>query len=146
MKPSSLLPIVALALAALAGQAIAQVEAPWLSEAEIRAALAGQTIDGRYPEGETFTETYEAGGKVRYRDGRHTTAGRWSIIEGTLCTIYDNDPTGGCFRVQRTSANCFEFYFVARTEYEASRPREPDWSAQGWLSDRVSTCAVSDSV
>ena len=42
--------------------------------------------------------------------------GHWSVASGTFCTIYDDDPTGGCFRVQKTGANCFEFYFVARTE------------------------------
>ena len=54
------------------------------------------------------------------KKGEHSTAGRWSISEGTLCTIYDNDPTGGCFRVLKTGSNCFEFYFVARNEYEAA--------------------------
>ena len=145
LRPCTILALGMITLA-LAGHALAQTEAPWLAEAEIRAELAGRTIDGKYPDGDAFTETYEAGGRVHYEEGEHSTAGRWSITEGTLCTIYDNDPTGGCFRVLKTGSNCFEFYFVARNEYQASSPRKPDWAARGWIKGKAPTCAESDNV
>ena len=133
-------------LAVPAGPALPGVAQLWLSETEIQSSLAGRTIDGRYPNGDSFTETYLNGGRIRYQDEQHSTGGRWSITEGTFCTIYDNDLTGGCFRVLKTSANCFEFYFVARNEYEAARPRDPDWAAQGWFDGESSTCVGGDNV
>lgn len=111
-----------------------------LSGDEIRAALGGKTIDGHYRNGRTFTESYTDAGRLDYRDELRQSGGHWSIVNGTFCTIYDTDPTGGCFRVRRSGANCFEFYFVARTEEEARTPRDPDWTARGWLNDRKSTC------
>ena len=43
--------------------------------------------------------------------------GRWSVVADTFCTIYDGSKTGGCFRVRRVSANCYEIigrYYNAR--------------------------------
>jgi hypothetical protein len=118
----------------------------WMSDTELRSTFGGQTIDGLYPNGRTFTESYKSSGRIDYRDDRRTTGGRWSTIEGSFCTIYDDDPTGGCFRVMRTGANCYEFYFVARTEDEARTPRTPDWTARGWLSGTSSTCTEGSNV
>jgi hypothetical protein len=129
-----------------AAAAAASQEAPWMSETDLRSTFAGQTIDGHYPNGSTFTETYDGTGRIDYRDTMRSSGGRWSIVEGTFCTIYDDDPTGGCFRVIKSGTNCFEFYFVARTEDEASRPRSPDWTARGWLADRNSTCTEGSNV
>lgn len=132
-----------LALAALALTSPASVAGerpPWMTEAELSKAFAGQTIDGHYPDGQTFTETYKAEGRIDYRDERRTTRGRWSVVNGAFCTLYDDDPTGGCFRVLKSGTNCYEFYFVARSEEEAKKPRQPDWSAQGWIANEASTC------
>ena len=110
------------------------------SEEELANTFGGQTIDGHYPNGHTFTETYKVEGRIDYRDDYRSSGGRWSVTNGSFCTIYDSDPTGGCFRVMRSGPNCFDFYFIARTEDEAMAPRSPDWSAQGWLRDQASTC------
>lgn len=72
---------------------------PWMTDAEISRTFGGQTIDGHYPDGQTFTETYRSGGSIDYRDERRSTHGRWSVVNGSFCTLYDDDPTGGCFRV-----------------------------------------------
>ncbi len=111
-----------------------------MSEADIRAALGGQAIDGHYRSGRTFSETYGADGRIAYRDDVRASGGRWSLVNGAFCTIYDSDPSGGCFRVKRSGSNCFEFYFVARTTEEAKTPRSPDWTARGWRADARSTC------
>jgi hypothetical protein len=133
-------------LAATAGSGLGQSGIPWMSEQELSATFAGHTIDGHYPGGRAFTETYASSGRVDYRDDLKATGGRWSITDGTFCTIYDNDPTGGCFRVLRSGPNCFEFYFVARTEEEARQPRSPDWTARGWLTGESSTCTEGQNV
>lgn len=122
------------------GGADGQATEGFMAEADIRAALGGQAIDGHYRNGRTFSESYAADGRISYRDDYRASGGRWSLVNGAFCTIYDGDPSGGCFRVRRSGANCFEFYFVARTEEEAKAPRKPDWTARGWRSDAKSTC------
>lgn len=112
----------------------------WMTETEIRDALAGKVIDGHYRNGRTFTETYLAGGRISYTDQVRSSGGRWSLVNGSFCTIYDGDSSGGCFRVHRAGSNCFEFYFVARTEEQALKPGDPSWTARGWLKDVKSTC------
>jgi len=113
----------------------------WMSDAELSKAFAAQTIDGHYANGETFTESYLAGGRIDYRERARTMRGRWSVEAGTFCTIYDQTPTGGCYRVRQMSANCFEFYYVGRDEAQVqARPGQPSWTARGWHSDQRSTC------
>lgn len=140
--------ILALVLTALAaGPAKSENQpTPWMSEGELRVTFGGATIDGHYPSGRGFTETYLSSGRLDYRDTRHATGGRWSITDGAFCTIYDDDPTGGCFRVMKSGSNCFEFYFISRTEEEARTPGQPDWTARGWLSTSASTCTEGSTV
>ena len=136
-------------LAAIALAAIAVFIAPlvgarslWMSGEEIVAAFHDATIEGRYSGGRPFTETYRADGRIEYLDGGRTMGGRWSVTEGTLCTIYDTDPTGGCFRVAKVGSNCFEFYFVSRTE-EAAPGKDgdpPEWTARGALAGKTEAC------
>jgi len=120
----------------------------WLADGEIAAALKGKTIEGRYASGRAFTERYDLGGRVKYEEDGATIGGRWSITSGTLCTIYDNDPAGGCFRVARVSENCFEFYFAARTEAATPGPKgsAPLWTARGAVDGQTAACADGASV
>lgn len=124
---------------ALAGE----VDGPlWLKDDAIKAALSGQTLEGRYANGRTFTESYQTNGRVAYVERGATIGGRWSVTEGTLCTIYDTDPTGGCFRVAKVGKNCFEFYFAARSEQQAPGPDDakPQWTARGAISGLDVAC------
>lgn len=120
----------------------------WLSNAEIEAALSGKTIDGRYASGRAFSERYASDGRVQYMEAGATIGGRWSVTSGTLCTIYDNDPAGGCFRVSRVSENCFEFFFAARTEEAVRAPNggPPLWTARGSVNGEASACHDAESV
>ena len=131
----------------LAPAAFLVLNGPWMSEEEIKAAFAGTTIDGHYRSGRTFTERYGADMRLEYRERGRLTAGHWSLQAGTFCTIYDVDPTGGCYRVARHGDNCYEFYFVARTEEEANeQPRQPDWNARGWRTGEKATCVDGPTV
>lgn len=115
----------------------------WLAPDEISAALAGKTLEGRYATGKAFTEHYGADGRVGYKEsGGFTTGGHWSITAGSFCTIYDGDASGGCFRVSRTGKNCFEFYFITRTEEAAARREheQPAWTARGSVSGEPTSC------
>ncbi|MGL4396574.1 MAG: hypothetical protein ACRCS9_08560, partial [Hyphomicrobium sp.] len=70
----------------------------WLVDADIDTAFRGKTLIGAYANGRRFSERYVDDGAVEYTDGGLRINGHWSIRSGTLCTIYDTDPTGGCFR------------------------------------------------
>lgn len=126
-------------------QSAPRADSFWMTTAEIRAFLAGTTIDGDYVDGRTFTESYDLEGRLKYHepaDNRNWT-GDWSVTNDRFCTIYDVSGTGGCFRVRRISFNCLEFFFDTRTEEEArsSTPRNPSWTARAWRTDKPSTCA-----
>lgn len=119
----------------------------FMSAAELMATFDGRTIDGHYENGDRFEETYAKGGVVSYRDAFRQSGGRWSVEANAFCTLYDDDPAGGCYRVRRDGENCFEFYFVARTEAEAKAdPRTPHWSARGWFPDKPATCVDGKNV
>ena len=120
----------------------------WLEGGEILSQLSDQTIDGRYASGKAFTERYAADGRVTYKEPGVTLAGHWSVTEGTLCTIYDGDASGGFYRVARVDSNCYEFYFVSRTEQAAPGPPDgkPAWTARGALQGQASACHDQPSV
>jgi hypothetical protein len=114
----------------------------WLQGADLAQALAGKTIEGRYGNGQAFTERYLSDGRVEYLENGAQIGGHWSITAGTFCTIYDDQVSGGCFRVSRASANCFEFYFAAATEEAAPGPAgsKPSWTARGSISGEPNAC------
>ncbi len=120
----------------------ADVPGWWMNEKQLKGVFAGQLVHGHYANGLTFKERYEDNGRVDYRETGLRHSGRWSVTAGTFCTIYDDNRSGGCFRVRRHSANCFEFYFVARTEAQAEVPDrgKPAWTARAWIADKASTC------
>lgn len=130
--------ILALALVSVAASA-----APiWMTDSELTATFSGQALEGEYASGRSFEETYQSDGHVAYIDEIRTNGGHWSVQSGSFCTIYDDDQAGGCFRVLKSGSNCFEFYFIARTEDEARTPKpgEPDWTARAWRKNETSTC------
>lgn len=122
----------------------------WMSADELSRSFSGSEITGTYADGRTFNERYEADGSLVYveHEPLRQLAGYWSIVSGRFCTIYDDSPTGGCFRVRRSGSNCFEFYFDTRTEAEArsSTPARPTWTARAWRIDAPATCNGEPSV
>lgn len=120
----------------------------WLSDQELLDSFKNATIDGRYASGKPFTEHYAANGRLMYSEHNLTLGGHWSVTEGALCTIYDYDVSGGCYRVARVDTNCYEFYFVSRTEEAAPGPPDgkPRWTARGALQGQPSACKDEPSV
>lgn len=141
----------------LAGQspAPAQVPAgpPWMSEAAMRAAFIGKTLDGHYGNGLTWTETYFGDGRLDYREPGRRAAGRWHFRGNVFCTFYDPAQpfpplNGGCWTTLQAGANCYEFYVAASgtgpdLEEEAPAGR---WNARGWRRGEPSTCHDKPSV
>jgi len=119
----------------------------WLTDTELQR-FSNATIDGRYVNGKPFTEHYGSNGRLNYVERGMTLGGHWSITQGTLCTIYDLDETGGCYRVMRVDTNCYEFYFVSRTEEAAPGPSDgkPRWTARGAIQGQPSACKDEPSV
>ncbi len=119
----------------------------WLNDAELQR-FSNVTIDGRYADGKPFTEHYGSDGRLNYVEHGMTLGGHWSITQGTFCTIYDVDATGGCYRVMRVDTNCYEFYFVSRTEEQAPGPNDgkPRWTARGAIQGQTSACRDEPSV
>ena len=96
----------------------AAVMAPaWMTEAAMRSAFIGKTLDGHYGNGVTWTEVYFANGRLDYREGHRQANGSWHFRDGNVfCTFYDppHRPalTGGCWNTIQTGANCYEFYLA----------------------------------
>lgn len=132
--------------AVLAGTAAVAGDA-WMSDAELEAVFTDVALEGKYVDGRPFHERHRADRRVEYRERSLSTGGTWSVQAGSFCTIYDGDASGGCFRVKQVSANCFEFYFVARTETEAHRdPRRPAWTARGSIVGKPGACQDESTV
>lgn len=140
--------IIALLVAGLFLQAFPALAEDWLSDGEIETSLKGQMLEGVYADGRHFTETYGADGRVEYVEDGEVMHGHWSVTSGTLCTIYESDPSGGCFRVVPSGRNCFEFYFVSRTEAQAPGlpGTRPDWTARGMIGGKAESCPDHSSV
>lgn len=114
----------------------------WMSDSDLKSVFDGKSVEGEYPGGTTFKEQYETGGALAYQDDIRHSGGHWSIQAGSFCTIYDDDPSGGCFRVRKAGKNCYEFFFIARTEDKArdGEKKTPSWTARAWLDTEESTC------
>ena len=137
-----------IATTVLATAVAAQPAAGWMGDDDINMAFAGVTINGVYGDGMKFTESYSETGRIAYHDPRKAMTGRWSVVNKSFCTLYDDYVTGGCFRVARHSANCYEFYFLTGSESEAARPdpSKPSWTARGWDRAKPATCDEKPSV
>ena len=120
-----------------------------LDDTAIRTFVVGKTLLGHYADGERWRETFFVDEGTDYHDLLGRFAGVWSVGEQLLCTVYD-DPLlkGGCFVVWRRSSNCVDFYAVSAqtgipNATEAEIRAGLNWTAQGWRSDRESTCVES---
>ncbi len=107
----------------------------WLNDRDLTFVFAGRDVAGTYANGVSFTETYRKVGKAEYRDSQNALEGSWSIRGAALCTHY-GEKGGGCFRVIRQSANCFEFWLVK----DDGEIAEKSWIARSWQAKFPSTC------
>ena len=132
----------------------------WMTVEAMREAFAGQTLDGHYGSGTTWTETYYPDGRIDYREGSRAAKGRWNFRGASFCTFYDPPYApafvGGCWQVLKTGANCYEFYtagfqWPGRGEDEGEEggsgpDRQIRWNARGWRTSEPSTCPERPSV
>jgi hypothetical protein len=110
-------------------------EPRWLGDNDLTFVFVGREVAGAYANGVTFTETYRKIGKAEYRDTQSSLEGSWSIKGAAMCTHY-RDKSGGCFRVSRQSANCFELWLMSENGELAGE----SWIARSWQVKYPSTC------
>jgi hypothetical protein len=102
----------------------------------------GKAVTGVYADGTPVRESYKAGGGIDYWDTYRTTTGTWSVVNNQLCTFYnDTEMSGGCFRVEQVSANCFDYFAVATSTAEALTPSDrPRYTARASIDGLPETC------
>ena len=120
----------------------------WLNDAELQR-FKDATLDRPLCERQSFSPntTARTAGSTTSKRGM-TLRGHWSITQGTLCTIYDFDETGGCYRV---SARRYELLRILFRLANGSRPRrvldgKPRWTARGAIQGQPSACQDEPSV
>ena len=118
----------------------------WMSEDAMRGAFIGSTLDGQYVNGEGWTETYTADGRLDYRESVRKGLGYWLFRGRVFCTFYDPGQglNGGCFTALQPSSNCYEFYIAGLGEREAGGEGAQgplgSWVARAWRKGEASTC------
>jgi hypothetical protein len=120
--------------------------AVWMSEAAMRGAFIGRTLDGHYGNGQTWTETYFANGRLDYREPLRGAVGDWFFRGQVFCTFYDPGQahalSGGCWHALKASTNCYEFYLATDGDDLGSDETgvAPHWTARGWRRGEPATC------
>ncbi|MBX9589649.1 MAG: hypothetical protein K2X43_10110 [Hyphomonadaceae bacterium] len=133
-------------LATLLTPAAATPKSTWMTEAAMRTAFIGRTLDGHYINGLRWTETYAAEGRLDYRESERRGLGYWYFRSAVFCTFYDPGYglSGGCWTALKVSANCYEFYAagVGDTQPEDGATPGPldGWAARAWRRGEPSTC------
>jgi hypothetical protein len=135
-------------LAALAATPAVAAARGWMTEEAMRAAFIGKTLDGQYVNGLEWTETYDASGRLDYKESARAGPGYWYFRGRVFCTFYDpsHGLNGGCFTTLQTGANCYEFYLAAlggndaEEEDEAGPGSTGRWVARAWRREEPSSC------
>ena len=135
--------IALLSLTAAPGRAAEGTQSePWLSADQIRSEFSGKPLAGIYPNQHNWTETINADGSTDYREGERHWKGQWWVENREFCFTYPAPGVGGCFRVVRRSANCFELYdFTGEAgQGETAPDAKGRWNGRMWHTDRPTTC------
>jgi hypothetical protein len=113
-----------------------------MSRDEIVAAFVDQQLSGIYPSGLPWSELIRADGTSDYREGGNRREGRWWMRGDQFCFRYELPMSGGCFRVVRIGANCYELYAVTTSGTAPPAPpnAEGHWNGRMWRDDAAPTC------
>jgi hypothetical protein len=119
-----------------------------MSGDDIRRELTGLALAGIYPSNSRWTETIGADGTTDYREGEKHWQGTWWLRDREFCFSYPPPGVGGCFRVTRISANCYELYDFSGEQGRAEEPPNIAmlWNGRMWRQDSPTTCEARPTV
>jgi hypothetical protein len=119
-----------------------------MSADEITATFKGEVLAGLYPSNTPWAESIHADGTTDYREGLKHWQGTWWAGDREFCFSYPPPGVGGCFRITRISANCYELYDFSQAAGSDETP--PDvaglWNGRMWHANRPTTCEARPSV
>lgn len=108
---------------------------------EIIAAFVDHQLSGVYPSGVPWSEMVRSDGTSDYREGGSRREGRWWMRGNDFCFRYHLPLSGGCFRVVRVGANCYELYVVNPGRETVPGPQSgANWNGRMWRDDTAPTC------
>jgi len=121
----------------------ASAQRGWLQETEIRGQLTNVRLTGLYPSNIAWSEQINADGTTDYLEANERRPGRWTVVGELYCFVYAQPHQGGCFRIVRHSANCYELY-TASIGGVAPSPPPPatamSWNGRMWREAEPGTC------
>ena len=114
----------------------------WMSGDDIRSRFSGRALAGHYPSGALWSEHIFTDGSTDYREGAKHWRGNWWLTGLEFCFAYPPPGVGGCFRVVRMSANCYELYDFSTAAGQGATPPDGEnrWNGRMWISDEPTTC------
>ena len=133
------------AVAAFAASA-ADAQRAWMSGELIRGELVGHKLAGIYPDRIAWSEVINADGTSDYQQEGLRQPGRWRLDGQLFCFTYSLPLIGGCFRVSKHSANCYEIYFARdgdRGRMQAPPSGDNFWNGRMWREHEKATCEES---
>lgn len=141
MRACAFLSLALAGVVALVAPAAAQ--RAWMPESEIRAELTNVRLAGLYPSNIAWTEDIRPDGSTDYAEANERRPGAWNVQGELYCFVYALPHQGGCFRVVRHSANCYELY-TASIGGVAPSPPPPasamSWNGRMWRDAERGTC------
>ena len=122
--------------------------AGWMPAEAIRSEFSGRSLAGVYPSGMTWAEDIFADGTTDYREAQVRRAGQWWVTTLEFCFSYPQPGVGGCFRVTKVSANCYELYDYSSEFGRSDAPplQKGAWNGRMWRTQVPHTCESSPSV
>lgn len=115
----------------------------WMQQDEILAELTGIMITGLYPSNIAWAEQINRDGTTDYREGAERRPGHWTVSGELYCFVYAQAHQGGCFRIVRHSANCYELYTASIGGIAPSPPPTAEamaWNGRMWREAEPGTC------
>jgi hypothetical protein len=136
--------VLSLALAAMAVSAnSAAAQRMWMQESEIHGELTNVRLTGLYPSNIVWTEEIKPDGSTDYAEANERRPGTWSVAGELYCFVYAMPHQGGCFRIVRHSANCYELYTASIGGIAPSPPPPASamsWNGRMWRDTERGTC------
>ena len=114
-----------------------------MQAAEIVAELTSVKLAGIYPSNIAWTEMLAADGTSDYEENGQRRPGHWNVQGELFCFEYAQPIFGGCFRVVKHSANCYEIYTASLGGHMPATPppaSSMSWNGRMWRDAERTTC------